>query len=261
MAQRTFSIQFPKDLAVSQDQEYFVLEHNGEKRRLLCHDYDEIYKVPGLYEHLFYEQLHCISPETVCSLLEQELEDAPLEASDLHVLDIGAGNGMVGEELANMGVKQITGLDIIEEAAEAVDRDRPGIYEDYYVADLTDLPDDVESSLEEKPLNCLTTVATLGFGDIPPLAFATAYNFIETPGLLAFNIKDQFIGQKDKSGFASLITEMISADILDLRARKRYPHRVGLDGRPLYYVAFVAEKKEDLSGEFLEEWSECLVPA
>ena len=62
------------------------------------------------------------------------------------MLDIGAGNGMVGEQLVDMGAEQVGGVDIIEEAAQALERDRPGIYKDYDVADLTNLPPMVERS-------------------------------------------------------------------------------------------------------------------
>jgi hypothetical protein len=34
-------------------------------------------------------------------------------------------------------VESVVGVDIIPEAQEAADRDRPGVYEDYYVVDLT----------------------------------------------------------------------------------------------------------------------------
>ena len=43
-------------------------------------------------------------------------------AAQLRVLDVGAGNGMVGEELDRMGAKHIVGVDIIPEAAEAAQR-------------------------------------------------------------------------------------------------------------------------------------------
>ena len=61
-------------------------------------------------------------------------------AAKLRVLDVGAGNGMVGEELDRMGARHIVGVDIIPEAKEAAERDRPGVYDDYFVVDLTDVP-------------------------------------------------------------------------------------------------------------------------
>ena len=54
----------------------------------------------------------------------------------------GAGNGMMGEELKKHGVSRLIGVDIIPEAYEATVRDRPGLYDAYYVEDLTDLNDE-----------------------------------------------------------------------------------------------------------------------
>lgn len=254
MEEEGFRVQFPENSDhLDQDEEYFLLEYKAERKRLRCHDYDELYSVPGLYEHLFYDKLKCNSPETVCELLQHEVKQSAHDVSDLTVLDVGAGNGMVGEKLSEMGVETIVGLDIIEEAAEAAARDRQGVYDDYYVADLTDLPDSVREELLEKDFNCLTTVATLGFDDIPPAAFSEAYNLISTPGWLAFNIKEDFLGEADSTGFSDLIKQMITSDVLKLLSQKRYRHRLSLSGDPLYYIAAVGEKKDDISMELLKQ--------
>ena len=64
---------------------------------------------------MFYDKLKCKSPQTISGLVQQELENSPLEASDLVVLDVGAGNGMVGEELSKLGTKSVVGIDIIDQ--------------------------------------------------------------------------------------------------------------------------------------------------
>jgi predicted TPR repeat methyltransferase len=98
------------------------------------------------------------------------------------VLDVGAGNGMVGEKLTEIGVGSVLGLDIIPEAMVATERDRPGIYDKYYVEDLTRMPGAVYREIENCSPNCLTIVAALGFDDIPPPAFAEAFNLISDEG-------------------------------------------------------------------------------
>ncbi len=50
----------------------------------------------------------------------------------LRVLDLGAGNGVVGEELKKRGVSRLVGVDIITEAQAATERDRPGVINDNY---------------------------------------------------------------------------------------------------------------------------------
>jgi len=62
--------------------------------------------------------------------------------TELRVLDLGAGNGMVGEELKKQEVSRLVGVDIIPEAYEATIRDRPGLYDAYYIEDFTKLDDE-----------------------------------------------------------------------------------------------------------------------
>jgi hypothetical protein len=66
-------------------------------------DQAAIFNVPGLYEHLFCELLECSSPELVCRLLREHLNAARADPRPLTALDFGAGNGMVGEQLARTG--------------------------------------------------------------------------------------------------------------------------------------------------------------
>jgi len=241
-----YTIHLPDIDTVEQGKEYLVAERGGRKEKIGFHDYDRIYEIPGLYEYLFYDRYKCNSPEVVCALLDEHLSETDGN-DDLRVLDVGAGNGMVAERLSEIGAKSLVGIDIIEEAAKAAERDRPGLYDEYHVADLTQLPENVARSLGEKNFNCMTTVAALGFDDIPPLAFARGFNMIDSPGWVAFNIKEDFVCDDDATGFCRLIDHMTRSGILDVKARNRYRHRYCQDGTPLYYYAIVGEKRRDIS--------------
>jgi len=230
------------NLSMTQDAEWCVIRDEGQWRQIRFHDYDELYLIPGLYERLFYDILKCNSPTTIRKLLEKQVAKAGQEPASLRVFDLGAGNGMVGEELADMGVETIVGVDIIEEAAIATERDRPGIYEDYFVQDLTDLSDEDRAHLARFNFNTLCCVAALGFGDIPPLAFAEAYNLIADGGWIAFNIIESFLDEEDASGFSTLIRRMIDGGLLDVCTQQRYQHRIATDGDPLYYIAIIGKK-------------------
>lgn len=231
---------------LAQDEEWFELTIDGETRRIRFHDYAETYSVPGLYERLFYDKLKCESPRKVCELLDEQLASEGGKAQDLRVLDVGAGNGMVGEKLQELNVDQIVGIDIVAEAAEAVERDRPGVYDDYFVMDLTEVPEQIHEELRGRELNCMTSVAALGFGDIPPDAFAEAYNLIEPGGLVGFALKEEMVSGEDSSGFSRLIDAGIAESALDVKIEDRYRHRLDSNGDPLYYVAMIAEKGRDL---------------
>ena len=138
-------------------------------------------------------------------------------------------------------------MDILEAAAAAAARDRPDVYDDYLVADLTDPDPGDDATLGAAGFNCLASVAALGFGDIPPAAFARAFNYVEDGGLVAFNIKDRFTrAAGDRSGFARLLGRMQAEHVLETLAEHRYRHRLSTSGEPLRYTAYVARKVRDV---------------
>lgn len=235
---------------LDQDEEWCLLRVDGAERRIRFHDYGDVYSFPGLYEQLFYDHLGCESPGTVVGLLERELRRAAVDASELTALDVGAGNGMVGEELAAIGVGSIVGVDILPEAAAAAERDRPSLYDDYRVVDLTALSEDDHRDLAATRFDALTCVAALGFGDMPALAFGAAYDLVVPGGWLAFSIKEDFLEGSD-SEFARLIRTLIARESIDIRVQERHFHRRSASGEPLHYVAIVAVKRDAASAAAL----------
>ncbi len=239
-----FHVRFPSKFAnLDQDEEWFEFDLDGRTRRLRIHDYAEMYRVPGLYEVLVYGKLQCNSPRRMAELLASVLPDWPEDVGELRVLDLGAGNGIVAEELKTLGVEVIVGLDLLPEAALAARRDRPGVYSDYVVADLCDLDREDRCRLAKAELNCLITVAALGFGDIPPEAFATAFNLIAKQGWLGMTIKEDFLQPGgDDSSFARLMRALIDRGIIEIQAHQRFCHRLSIRGEQIFYVAIVARK-------------------
>jgi SAM-dependent methyltransferase len=257
MTAKRHRIQFPQLELTNhtQDEAYFFLtEENEEKLKIKFHDYYTIYKIPGLYEQLFYDRLRCVSPIKVAEILNASVAQAEGNTTELRVLDLGAGNGLMGEALVNYGISRMIGVDIIPEARDSARRDRPDIYDGYYVMDFCNLtPDEIEE-LSSWSLNCMTTVAALGFGDIPPKAFMTALNIIESDGWVAFNIKDSFLDQNDISGFSRMIRELIFSKYLNLFHLERYRHRLSIEGEPLYYFAITAKKVADVPTEWMDRY-------
>jgi len=249
-----FTLRLPRtEKTIDQDQEWFEVEYDGHHRRMRMHDYASLYRVPGLYEAVVYDRLKCASPPRIVNLLMSVLADWPTDADDLRVLDFGAGNGIVATELRRAGVREIVGLDLISEAEMAARRDHPRAYRDYVVADLTELDEGERRRLRAERLNCLVVVAALGFGDIPPDAFATAMNLIRPEGWLGITIKETFLSPDDDSGFSRLLRAMINDRIIDVQAHQRYCHRMSLDGRKLFYYAIVARKLRDVPSALVED--------
>lgn len=233
---------------LDQDEEFCVVEIDGERRRIRFHDYDEIFKVPGLYERLFADALACDSPRVVVDLLHDALREEGERPEELQVLDFGAGNGMVGEELSRIDSGAVVGVDLLPEAKMAAERDRPGIYDAYHAVDMTDLSDRERRELEGQDFNCLTCVAALGFGDVPPEAFATAYELIADDGWVAFNIRERFVEEgSDTSGFSRTLATALQEGAIEEHARVSYTHRLSVAGDPLPYVAMVGRKRGELA--------------
>ena len=249
-----FALHMPaKDTAggLDQDEEWCEITIDGQRSRILLHDYAAIFNVEGLYEQLFADSLDCDSPNVVCDLLREQLDKSGVDPATLTALDFGAGNGMVGEVLRDHAIGAIVGVDLLPEARDAAHRDRPRLYEDYYVFDLTQLDREHRAELHNR-FDCLSCVAALGFGDIPPVAFAEALNFVAANGWIAFNVRDRFFEEEDPTGFGGFLRRLFREGLLEERARLRYTHRVSVDGEPLDYLAVVACKREDVPMEWAE---------
>jgi hypothetical protein len=242
----------PKGERMPQDAEWCEIRENGGWRRMRFHDYGDIYERPGLYEYLFYDLLACQSPRRVAGLLAEVR--AELERKEpLRVIDFGAGNGLVGKELRRMGATEIVGVDILEEARAAAQRDLPGVYSDYLVADMTRPDEGVDRRLLALRPNALTCVAALGFGDIPPAAYHRAAGYVSIGGQLAFNIKEEFLDVRYTYGFSEMMRRMVNEGIVRLEATRRYRHRLSASGDPIYYTAMVATKLNKIPAGILVE--------
>jgi SAM-dependent methyltransferase len=235
---------------LDQDEEWCEVALEGERRRIRFHDYAAIYDLPGLYEHLFAELLECSSPAVVCDLLGSELQAADVDPTSLRALDFGAGNGMVAERLAALGIDSIVGIDLLPEARDAALRDRPGIYDDYLAVDVTDLGRGERAELEGYGFNLMTCVAALGFGDIPPAAFTETFNLVSKPGWVAFNLRERFLEDSDPAGFGAFIGRMLEEGVIEERARVTYTHRLSCAGEPLTYLALIARKRRDVPADW-----------
>jgi predicted TPR repeat methyltransferase len=229
--------------ALAQDEAYFFLRDGQEEVRLRFHDYDEIYRRPGLYEQLFYERLRCNSPRKARDVLHKVLQDNHEEIHGLRVLDLGAGNGMVGELL---DAARVVGVDISQAAHDACMRDRPHAYDAYYVADMARLARSTAAEMKRWQLDCMTCIAALGFGDIPVPAFANAFNLVRDGGWIVFNIKETFLREGDSTGFSQMIKQTMLDDTLEVHHLERYRHRLSIDGAPLFYFVVVGRKRGDI---------------
>ena len=232
--------------SLPQDGEWCMYKNGEYERKIRFHDYHEIYDIPGLYEYLFMNVLQCQTPQKIRELLMSQLRKRNVQMNQLKVLDLGAGNGVIGNLIHQAGVGKIVGVDILKEAKLAAERDRPGMYNDYFAVDLVNSHPEILKTLKNHRFNCLVTASALGFGDIPTTVFKAAYNLINNGSIIVFNIKDKFIEKNDKSGFFRLLTDMMDEKYISILHREHYRHRISTAGMPLYYTAFVGLKNSNV---------------
>ena len=239
-------IEYPdKSCVLDQDEEFFHLVTEEGQERIKIHEYDRVYDIPGLYEEVVYNRLQCDSPQVITDLLQEAMQKHGNGDDPLRILDFGAGNGIVGECLREaVETEAIVGIDIIDEAKNAVKRDRPKIYDDYYVMDLSQPDRSKKQQLDQWNFNALVTVAALGFGDIPTQAFINAFNIVDNSSWVVFNIKDRFFSEDDETGYNEILQEMIGNN-LKIYKKQHYCHRLSMAGDPLYYYAVVGRKEDN----------------
>lgn len=249
-----YALRFPRPSgAMDQDEEWCEVFIDDHWERIRFHDYHDIYVQPGLYEALFARNgaMRCVSPVRVVDLLHRVIREAGDDPRTLAVLDLGAGNGMVGEQLRRIGARKVVGADLIPEARDAALRDRPGVYDDYIVADFAELTPEQKHTLASHRCNALTTVSALGFGDIPTRAFATAYAAVADNGWIAINVNEEFLRGGAGSAFSRLIWSMMASGALHVHAFERYCHRLSVKKEKLYYVAIIGRKIGEIPDELL----------
>lgn len=152
----------------------------------------------------------------ICEAFSKLLTKQGIFPSELRVLELGAGSGIVGENLKKMGVGYLTGIDILNSAKEAVQRDKPGLYEEYYTVDLTKLPEQTEQELKSQNYNSMVVVSATGWDHIPVAGLEKALEIIVPGGWVIYHTKRK---QNDNShtGSVKWIDQMIYSKRIELQ--------------------------------------------
>ena len=207
------------------------------RRRVELHDYAALYGTPGLYERVFERELGMCSAQEVVGALADALREAGVDPAPLRVLDFGAGNGAGGERLRAVGVGEVVGLDLEPAARTAAERDRPGVYSGYVVADLGALSEDELAELRGPGFDALVAVASLGFGHVPADVLERAVGLVRPGGWLALAMNEQLLpgtaGEEGQAtGYPALLASLLDGTRATEVLRRPYVHRVHTDGSP-----------------------------
>jgi hypothetical protein len=214
---------------------------DGRSETMRLHEYGRVYAVPGLYEDVVQRQLECASPSTLADALVAQVTAAGESPEGLRVLDLGAGNGVVAETLAERGVPApFVGLDNEPEAELAAERDRPGLYSHYFVGELEQAP--LGALVADNGLNAMVGAGALGLGHIPPASFDAAWRTFPPGSWLAITAAEDILdaeGEELAEYVAALRRGEHGTEVLHL---KRFRHRLRMSGEPIHYYALVARR-------------------
>ena len=146
------------------------------------------------HRYIVHDQLACDSPRILVQFLKEHIASLTLSSDligPLNILDVAAGNGIVGAELRQQltdkpGIRRLIGTDLLESARSAALRDRPDVYDDYVAADLTQ----PHGSGLPSSSDVVTICAALGpgQGDLPLEAVDGAITLLREGGLLTLTV-------------------------------------------------------------------------
>nr|VFK43257.1 MAG: hypothetical protein BECKTC1821D_GA0114238_101621 [Candidatus Kentron sp. TC] len=245
MIKEEYKIKLAEKKQISQGEEYFFVDIKGEEKKIGLHDYKTIYKYPWLYEAVVYDCLGCKTPDEMCNILDKLFSDLNIDREKLHMLEIGAGSGIFASKLVErVGIGDISGLDLYEVAKIAAERDRPNLYKNYYVADLTDLSPDLLKELTRQQFNCIGVASATGWGNhIPVGGFEQAFDLLIQGGLFIFHVKP-FDPDPECIALNRWIEHKIESKQLILRHKQPAFHRYNMEGDEIYYDVIVGVKND-----------------
>jgi hypothetical protein len=225
-----------------QTEEALLVRHgDGTTESFRLHEYDRVYAVPGLYEEVVQRRLQSASATILAERLVACAARAGTPAAELAVFDLGAGNGVSGEELRARGVRALVASDASAAARDAAQRDRPGLYADYLVGDTDDLAQ-VPGLIRAHGLNALVTAGALGLGHISADSFHRLWCAFPAGAWFSVSLHED-LAEPGGSDFGDYLAGFEARDDGgEILVREPFRHRLTMAGEPITYVAIVARR-------------------
>jgi hypothetical protein len=243
-SEKDYVVELERHPGAAQHEETFIVRRpDGSEQRIRLHDYDLVYPIPGLYEEVVQRQLECASPRKIVESLVAATADAGLAPSAIRVLDLGAGNGVIGEQLRDAGIATPVASDALVEARDAAARDRPGLYAEYLVDDGgPEAYDALTAAIAQHELNALTCAAALGPDHIPLERLVGLWSAFPAGSFVALTASSALIA--DEWGGAAGVLERLSGidATTELVHSERFRHRLLMDGGSVDYDVIVGRK-------------------
>jgi predicted TPR repeat methyltransferase len=230
------------------DGEYIALRTEGSQEEIVhLHDYERIYGVPWLYEHVVQDLLGCRSPQTAADGLARALTRLGIDPRRVVLLDLGAGTGIVGGLARELQVRTVIGVDPLDAARAACRRDRAGVYDDYLVGDLSAGSPGLLAALRRHRPTALISTGAFGGTHGPPSALLGALALLPTGAPVVFTIDEKWMQTDGPGGFRTAVSQLLASGELLLLERSRFQHRLSTSGDPIYYELVVAAAQPPIS--------------
>ncbi|MBF6619855.1 MAG: hypothetical protein ITG02_06450 [Patulibacter sp.] len=241
--QTDYVIELDPRPGVAQGEERFVVRHDdGTEQQIRVKDYELIYPIPGLYEEVVQRRLECSSPQIIVERLADAVAAADQDPADVRVLDVGAGNGVIGEGLRDAGFRVPVGSDALVEARDAAERDRPGLYAEYVIDDGTpDAFGAIEGAVRRHELNALTCASALGPGHIPIERLVAVWGLLPAGSLIALTASTALVADW---GGPQIALNAVSGDDAPTEVvhHEQFRHRLLVGGGSVDYDVIVGRK-------------------
>ena len=165
-------------------------------------------------------------------LLDKVLSKLNFE-KDCKILDVGAGTGLVGNELHKLGYSNLTGIDLSEEMlAEA---SKKGIYKDLVEVDMYN----VDISIYSQKFDAVISIGTFTAGQLKPEIIPKVSRFVRSGGVVCISFRD-ITWENPESGFSKQVEEMEKTGVWNLVEKGKFPYHSEL-GENCYCFVFKVE--------------------
>jgi len=238
-----YNIKFLEPETSKQSDENFHAKVSNAVEVFNIHDYASLYRIPWLYDIALYHALQCKTPTEMSDAIAAVWAEAHVDTIGLRVLELGAGSGAFGYELRHtLRVGRLEAIDICPEAALAAERDRPGIYDAYYVDDLTNLSSATRSAFNAAQFNVVAVASATGWGNHIPLSgFQKGVDLLSAGGWFIFHVKPQD-PDPECVQLCMWIDELLTSGRLTQVYRRPHFHRKSSNGTDITYDVIIGRK-------------------
>jgi len=241
---KLYEIAFEAPETSRQSDEFFRATIDGRRQRFNIHDYATLYRIPWLYDIALYHNLACRTPTEMSAAIDRVWNEHGVNRTGLRALELGAGSGAFGQELKHrLGIPHLEAIDICPEAAEAAERDRPGLYDAYHIDDRTDLTPQTEAALNASQFNVVAMASATGWGNHIPLAgFERSFDLLVRGGWFVFHVKPND-PDPECIELCQWVEGKVADGKLDQKYRGSHFHRNSSNGSDIHYDVVIGIKR------------------